>query len=372
MNECTKNIKSLNELQHADSFPSVSQPPVGVDLTDRKNEVISKELAQKIQAAEIKLDTKFEEERYLLKRDNVEFLSIGDLAFLKGKQKQGKTMALKVLVAALLGDESFGFQTLRKGLKICYIDSEQNACDTQAFLFTVKDMVPDETALHHQLRVFNLRENLPQEQNEMMRGILEIYRPDVLVIDNLLDLVPKFMDQESYQGIKDIMALSTKYQCCIISVMHTNKAAFDDNMPGMAGTAAARKAEIVMKCEMDEGTVLVQTSDSRHAPVPDWGFRVGEDGAIEPLALEALQKLRQRQLSRNEERMPRALDLARKMCNDEGLVERKLYRERLRSEFQIGDTTAKQLIRQMVVEKHYFDEEGQRGTTIRLDDTLRG
>ena len=349
---------------------SLQSDPTGRGEVETSNPRLPESLIEKIRASEVKLDTSFPEERYLLKRDNMEFLSIGDLAFLKGKQKQGKTMALKVLVAALLGDESFGFQRLRPNLRVCYIDSEQNARDTQVFLTAVKDMVLEEGVVQKQLRVFNLREHLPKEKNEMMRGILELYRPDVLVIDNLLDLVPKFMDQESYQGIKDIMALSTKYHCCIISVMHTNKSSFDDNMPGMAGTAAARKAEIVMKCEMDEGTVLVQTTDSRHAPVPDWGFRIGEDGAIEPLALEALRKLRQRQMNRNQERIPHALDVARQLSNDEGQLERRLLREELKSEFQIGDTTAKQLIKQMVSE-HYLSEEGQRGAILRINDTLR-
>lgn len=356
-----------------DNPQSVSQPLVGVDPTDRgtvERSTLPKEMVEKIKAAEVKLDTSFPEEHFLLSRDGVELLSIGDLAFIKGKQKQGKTMALKVIVAALLGDESFGFKAMIKGIRVCYIDTEQNARDTQVFLTAVKDMVLEEDTVKNQLRVFNLREHLPKEQNEMMRGILELYHPDVLVIDNLLDLVPKFMDQESYQGIKDIMALSTKYHCCIISVMHTNKSSFDDNMPGMCGTAAARKAEIVMKCEMDEGTVLVETTDSRHAPVPDWGFRVGEDGAIEPLAIEALQKLRQRQMSRNEERIPRALDLVREMSSDEGLVERKQLKERFKSEFQIGETTSKQLIKQMVGE-HYLTEERVRGAMLRLKDTLR-
>lgn len=359
------NISKLN------TPPSVSHPLMGVDSTDREVErsTLPKEMVEKIKAAEVKLDTSFPEERFLLSKDGVDLLSIGDLAFIKGKQKQGKTMALKVIVAALLGDETFGFKAMIRGIRVCYIDSEQNARDTQVFLTTVKDMVPEEDAVK-QLKVFNLREHLPKEQNEIMRGILELYRPDVLVIDNLLDLVPKFMDQESYQGIKDIMALSTKYHCCIISVMHTNKSSFDDNMPGMCGTAAARKAEIVMKCEMDEGTVLVETTDSRHAPVPDWGFRVGEDGAIEPLAIEALRKLRQRQMSRNEERIPRALDMVREMASDEGLVERKQLKERLRVEFQIGETTAKQLIKQMIGE-HYLTEEGLRGAMLRLKDTLR-
>lgn len=359
-------------LEKLTNSQSVSQPPMGVGPTDREVEgsTLSKEMRERIEAAEVKLDTTFPEERYLLSKEGVELLSIGDLAFVKGKQKQGKTMALKVIVAALLGDETFGFRTLIEGLRVCYIDTEQNARDTQVFLTTIKEMVPEEEAVSRQLKVFNLRELLPKEQNEVMRGILELHKPDVLVIDNLLDLVPKFMDQESYQGIKDIMALSTKYHCCIISVMHTNKSTFDDNMPGMCGTAAARKAEIVLMCTLNEGTVLVETTDSRHAPVPDWGFRIGEDGAIEPLGTEALRRLRRSQMSRNEERIPRALDIAREMAGEGGQVERKQLKERLKTEFQIGETTAKQVIKQMVSE-HHLTEEGQRGTLLRLNDTAR-
>ena len=198
-----------------------------------------------------------------------------------------------------------------------------------------------------------------------MGDILEFYKPDVLIIDNLLDLIPKFMDQESYQEIKDLMALSTKYECCILSVMHTNKASFDDNMPGMAGTAAARKAEFVMKCQMENGIVAVTTADCRHAPIPTWNFRIGENGAIEPISFEELKAIRQQQMTGNEARLTRAYELANEMKNSEGLLERKTFKEHLKSELQIGETTVKDLLNQLIKE-YEIQQEGSRGSMLRL------
>ena len=131
-------------IDNVDFSQAVGQPLMGVGATVQEKRVtnLTQEQIARINASEVKEDTSFPELHYLLKKKGVEFLSKGDIAFIKGKQKQGKTMALKVIVAALLGDNIFGFQSLKDDIKICYIDTEQNARDTQRFLTAVKEMVP--------------------------------------------------------------------------------------------------------------------------------------------------------------------------------------------------------------------------------------
>ena len=255
----------------------------------------------------ISLKTEYPPEECLLKINDIEFLSKGDLVAIKARQKQGKTTALGCMVAATLKLSWGKLSSTKDGCKTIIFDTEQKVQDTLLLYKRIlqqaeKDEEKYAENEHTNLQIYNLRTIDTEDMLKGITAVVKAEKPDLVIIDGIVDLIYDFNNiDESKNLIKALISLASESNICLICVLHENKSLQDRNMRGHLGTMLAQKAGLVLECNKDEskGVFTVKTTDSRHVPVPSWSFMYNKDGnvidaeAIREKSFIANQKLKQ-------------------------------------------------------------------------------
>lgn len=232
------------------------------------------------------LATPYPEEVCLLTVDGVPFFAKGDVSALKSKQKQGKTTAICIMAAAILGGQWGRLKAVAEGQKVLLIDTEQKPQDGQQIYRRVLQLagLPEEDRFG-QFQMFTFRTLDAAQMLEGIRLLIRQEQPDIVFIDGIVDFISNFNEVEaSQQVIKELMLMSSAdfsgKDIAVVAVLHTNKAMEDNNMRGHAGTMLAQKAGIVLQCTKLDDVFTVRCSDSRHAPVPEWSFQYDREGRV--------------------------------------------------------------------------------------------
>lgn len=223
-----------------------------------------------------------------LRIGDVETFAYEGLHFIKAKAKQGKTSALSIIESVFISKTGkWGkMQRIEEApLKVLHFDTEQKSYDTQRFkvqVLSLAQAAEEETG--DNLRVINMRGIIENQMKmELIEAGLEEYKPDVLVLDGIVDLLNNFNDvDESKTLIAWLMSIADTYKVVLICVLHTNKNSMDHNMRGHLGTMSEQKCDTTTECEKDDdtGIVVVKCANSRHRPYPDWSFTWDDCGNL--------------------------------------------------------------------------------------------
>lgn len=220
-------------------------------------------------------------------------LPMGEITAIAGKAKTGKSFAVSILVASILGCKEFGFITTRESGKVLYFDTEQG----DSYVARVIRRI-------HRLLGWNVREDnprlIPYKLREMaleerfpfiLEKVME-YAPVLIVIDGIADLVFDFNDvRESTEKVVKLLDMCSRCNVAILTVLHENKGKEDRNMKGHLGTMLLRKCASVFHLEKHGNEYNVVNTDCRNRPIDDWAFVIGEDGL--PRTTENLQASRE-------------------------------------------------------------------------------
>ena len=222
----------------------------------------------------------------LLKVGGVEFFAKGDISAIKAKQKQGKTNAISLMVAAILCGKWGQLECVLENARVMVIDTEQKPADTQLVYNRTLELAKlPKKDIFERFRTFNLRALDREDKIKSVKLAIMEYKPDIVFIDGIVDLMGNFNEvDDSKQIIEELMRLSTKevsgIDIAIVCVLHTNKATDDHNMRGHVGTMLAQKSGTVLEVRKSNGIITVSNSDSRHKEVPEWSFRFDDNGNI--------------------------------------------------------------------------------------------
>lgn len=234
----------------------------------------------------ISVDDEYPPEECLLEIDGVGFFPKGDICAIKAKQKQGKTNAISIMVAAILCGKWGQLKAALSNARVMVIDTEQKPADTQlVYNRTLAIAGLPKKDIFERFRTFNFRALTREEKIEAVKLAIMEYKPDIVFIDGIVDLMGNFNEvDDSKQIIDELMRLSSKevsgVDIAIVCVLHTNKATDDHNMRGHVGTMLAQKSGTVLEVKKDNGIITVSNSDSRHKEVPEWSFRFDDNGNI--------------------------------------------------------------------------------------------
>lgn len=220
---------------------------------------------------------------YLLEIDGVKCFPRGDFSIIKAPQKSGKTMTIACMVAALIGGELWKLKALEKDLRILVIDTEQSTKSSNKLLHRIQKMSRrSKNDIHIHFELLNMRKLSVKERNELLSYAIEIIKPDVIIIDGIVDLCNNFNDVEESKAVVDTcMKLSSMYNCHIFAVIHTNPSDADGKGRGHLGTMAAQKAfEVIQLKKNIIGVFTVSSYCSRETPMPTWAFRFDDEGNL--------------------------------------------------------------------------------------------
>lgn len=313
------------------------------------DELLREQRRRELEALRISSCTVVEPEVPTLTVDGVGLFALSDIHALKGKQKCGKTTALKVCLAAWLKGQQFRVASGLKEPRVLYLDTEQKRSDVKLIVTDVVQMTglsPDYVDEH--LYVYALRRRDYDKLLDDMRQLVSDLRPQVVVIDGIVEFVASFNDEAlAKQLIHDLLVLSEERRLAMVCVLHTNKADEDHNMRGHLGTMLAQKAGTVLECRKKDCVITVTCADARHQEMPQWSIMFGDGGTIvdadeqRRLALEQHRiSIQERRKEAQAERQQERLNYALMVIRDHGgCIKRSQLTIILTKKFELKRTT---------------------------------
>ena len=208
--------------------------------------------------------------------------SEGNISAIVGAAKSKKTFLCTALVGALLrpsGTAAFGI-TPSQSL-VLWVDTEQSASHTQRVIKRIHRMAHrDENKPYDMLKTLTLREIEPKERFNILRDAIAYYKPRLVVVDGISDLMYNSnCIEESDAVVGELMALSTEYNCHIMSVLHTNPNS--DKARGHIGSTLQRKVETMIYVRKVGERSVVEPQYCRNEEFAPFAFRVTEEGMPE-------------------------------------------------------------------------------------------
>ena len=223
-------------------------------------------------------DKELPEMDFLLRIFGKPCLPRGELVAITGKAKSGKTLFASMIMACCVKGELLQLQrnpsnsplytlhsTPEQPLRVLWYDTEQSEQSTQDILRNrLLRMVG--AASPPAFDVFNVRCLHYEERMRLFEVAVRRYRPDLVLLDGVRDLLADINDGVKAQEIVErLMKLAQETSCCLVCVLHQNKGAEDRNLRGWIGTEIMNKAFEVYACEKvkPENIFVVEQTHTR-------------------------------------------------------------------------------------------------------------
>ena len=191
----------------------------------------------------------------------------GELVADCGKAKSGKTFFLSILMAACLTQKVLVLERYShtesiestenetKPLRVLWLDTEQSQQSTQEIMKNRILKMVSVCDINSTFYAFNLRGLGFEKRGKMVDIAIRAIKPDIAIIDGVKDLMTDINDAvQATLLMEKLMRLAKDTNCCIVCVLHQNKAEQDRNMRGSIGTELTNKAFEVFQCNLIEET----------------------------------------------------------------------------------------------------------------------
>lgn len=171
-------------------------------------------------------------------------------------------------------------------LKVMWYDTEQSRNTTKEILVNrVGRMIgnADKTPFPDELfYVFNMRAATVKERRDMLGVAIATYRPDIVILDGIADLLTDINDGPKAQELMEqLLHLADEYDCNITTVIHLNRSGEKSNLRGWLGSALMQKSFEVFNCApIGQGELFsVEMNTSRkYRNDQKLYYRIGGDG----------------------------------------------------------------------------------------------
>jgi hypothetical protein len=271
-----------------------------VQMDDQCMELLKKEADERAMMEEryrIDLTKEYPDPESVVSINGTPTITLGNLQSVKAKAKNGKTMFLSIIMAALLKGECLGIERLTdEGTRVLFFDNEQHINTSAKVVKRV-----------HQLCGISIQENSEQftafcltpmdveKRIDFICDKIRQFAPQVAFVDGIADLVWDFNDLVTSEKCVDrLYKVAQECNTAIICVLHENKA--DNNMRGHLGTIllkAGTDTFEVKRIDKSQNFIVTHT-ETRFKPVDDYFFSVDEYGI--PCASDAAPANKQQKL----------------------------------------------------------------------------
>ncbi len=250
------NITPENLLESLEDTPAANPAPESKRITP-----------EKLATHRITSDSDIPDPVSVVRIGGANFAIKGDISFISGQPKAGKTTISSILIAtALMKKVPSDLDTLGiecdfcDGKEVVYVDTEQPKQYAKKMLETVKNYMN----VHREPKNFhfyNLRDYQNNEKFNVVKGMFEMYpQAHLWIIDGLADLVRNINNEEETSEVMGwFMAVASKLNTTIILVLHENPSS--DKMRGHLGSEAMRKAggAIAIKKDRQKGVHWIES-----------------------------------------------------------------------------------------------------------------
>ena len=185
----------------------------------------------------------------------------GNFVVFSGLPKAGKSTFIHATIASVDVPARQIFQiSLKKTIVQPHyglFDTESAEYDFYRNLGRIKAMTG--TKLNPYFNAFNTRQDSSELNKILVEAYITNYKPSVVIIDGLLDLIKNYNDEiESRQLIDWLKAITANNKVLIIGVIHTGKK--DNHTLGHFGSMADRYAQSVLEIIKDRENGTYQLS----------------------------------------------------------------------------------------------------------------
>ena len=173
-----------------------------------------------------------------------------DLSVFAGVAKTGKTFVTSMLMAAATTSEDepsvLALKRIRKEpLKVMWYDTEQSLETTKEIMVKRIAKMVGGTFPDTQFFVFNVRAMTSEERNKMLGVAIESYRPDIVIVDGIADLLADINDgPKAIELISELLRLADKNNCNITVNIHLNRSGEKSNLRGWLGSMLFNCAKV--------------------------------------------------------------------------------------------------------------------------------
>jgi len=291
----------------------IAKQKLGEELQHAGEDACEQELLQQLEGCRITPYKEIPPMEFLFRMFCRPCFPRGELVAVSGKAKRGKTFVSSILMSLCVKKEVLSVERIEeRPLSVLWFDTEQSEESTQDILKNrilrmvgdgnvdgnkndnededvdddendneIADVNPEWERICHAFNVFNVRSKFWQERLPMLEVAVRHYRPDLVVLDGIRDLVNDINDGVlAQETIERLMHLSSEVRCCMVCILHQNKSAEDKNLRGWIGTELKNKAFEVYECEKDTDRVFTwsQTDTRKYDIVDKLRYKVDEDG----------------------------------------------------------------------------------------------
>ena len=238
----------------------------------------------KLDGYRIATDTEVPQEEFLFRMFDTPCFPRRDITAVTGMEKCGKTFFTSMLMACSMQHQVLALD--RNGeqpLRVLWYDTEQSRQSTKSVLTERVGRLADCDGADEHVMAFNVRPCTYQERVDYLVEAVSAYRPDLVIIDNISDLLPSINDVEHSIALVDLLLqLSAEYDCNITVVIHLNRSGDKRNLRGWLGTEITHKAFEVFNCAQveDSDILMVQQTMTRKCKVKDELYYVIDDGGL--------------------------------------------------------------------------------------------
>ena len=266
------------ELAEADRILAEAFAPyVGRDEYLREQEMRKVELQEFVVPHLLDLSKPAPIIKPIIERRGMMVASLGNISAVVGAAKSKKTFLCTALVGGLLSENGdFGIEP--RLAKVLWVDTEQSQLHTRKVVERIHRLAGWNTTRNNGLlHTLCLREIDPKQRADILYMAIELYKPQLVVVDGISDLMYNTNDiEESDRILGRLMALSTDYNCHILCVLHTNPNS--DKARGHIGSTLQRKAETVIFVHKVGECSVVEPQFCRNEEFEPFAFIINEEG----------------------------------------------------------------------------------------------
>lgn len=226
---------------------------------DIENQETIKYSLSDIEKLEVSTSYEYEEMKPVIRIGEAIFGVNGDLSFISGLPKAGKsTSSMMIAATALMQVIPPDYDTLGirseycQGKKVIYLDTEQNPRDTQKMVKSILSIAGLKEKPSNFIAL-NLREYNHSENMDYLKSLFHYYNDAYLwIVDGVTDFIPSSNDETAGNIlIRYLMKMSSINDTCIVCLIHENTGN-SGKMRGHFGSEAARKCQGAVSIAYEE------------------------------------------------------------------------------------------------------------------------
>ncbi len=213
----------------------------------------------------------------IIEQNGIMIASLGNISAVVGAAKSKKTFLCTALVGGLLAERG-DFGITPRLAKVLWVDTEQSVLHARKVVERIHRLAGwSEECNNGLLHTLTLREVEPKARAEILYMAIELYRPTLVIVDGISDLMYNTNDiAESESIVGKLMALSADFNCHILCVLHTNPDS--DKARGHIGSTLQRKAETVLFVHKVGESSVVEPQFCRNEEFEPFAFIIDEEG----------------------------------------------------------------------------------------------